>query len=267
MNSDNTQSLDLAVDGTHLNFRLDRSGPQSPWLLFSNSLATSLEIFDAQAAAFAGRFNILRYNQRGHGSSGVSMVPDFEMLAQDIIALLDHMGASSCTYVGLSMGVPTGLAAYARASGRFNALVFLDGQATSASGSAEQWQTRIETAKEHGMEAIAKAMVERWLVSEDPSLHQQLEHMIASTPLDGFVAAAACLKSYDFSNVLPMIDVPVLTIAGENDGLMPTKMSALAETVRNGRFVEIPLAGHLPCFEQPQLVNDALFDFFEDVIR
>ena len=39
----------------------------APWVTFCNSLATDLSMYDAQAAALAGDYRILRYDRRGHG--------------------------------------------------------------------------------------------------------------------------------------------------------------------------------------------------------
>lgn len=255
----------VQISGTYLNLNIEMGNELAPWVLLSNSLATNLHIFDAQAAALSGLFNVIRYDQRGHGESDVSENLSFEILANDVVSLLDHVGAESCVFVGLSMGVPTGLAAYSQAAARFNALIFLDGQPASMPEGAMQWQGRIDTAQSEGMDKIARSTASRWLVSGDERKSANLEQMIAATPVEGFAAAASCLKSYDFSDVVPSITVPVLTMAGENDGAMPEKMKNLATRVSNGRFVAIPDAGHVPCFEQPTLVNEALLKFLGEI--
>jgi 3-oxoadipate enol-lactonase len=51
-----------------LNYLLE--GPEdAPVLVLSNSLGTSLEVWDDQASVLAGRFRLLRYDTRGHGRS------------------------------------------------------------------------------------------------------------------------------------------------------------------------------------------------------
>ena len=51
-----------------INYRID--GPEgAPWLIFSNSLATSLSMWDEQTAALKDSLRVLRYDQRGHGGS------------------------------------------------------------------------------------------------------------------------------------------------------------------------------------------------------
>ena len=63
----------------------------APVVMFSNSLGTSLEMWEAQAAALRGQYRVLRYDTRGHG---LSDAPDagtagytMDMLADDAASL------------------------------------------------------------------------------------------------------------------------------------------------------------------------------------
>ncbi|MEG1374795.1 MAG: 3-oxoadipate enol-lactonase, partial [Comamonas sp.] len=51
-------------------FRIDLQGPaDAPVLVLSNSLGTTLEMWDAQASALSAHWRVLRYDTRGHGGS------------------------------------------------------------------------------------------------------------------------------------------------------------------------------------------------------
>ncbi len=51
-------------------------GPESaPVVMFSNSLGTSLAIWDNQAAALRGKYRVLRYDTRGHGLGRAHAIP------------------------------------------------------------------------------------------------------------------------------------------------------------------------------------------------
>src|SRR5262245_63103792 len=96
--------MKIAVNGTHINYRID--GPENaPWVAMSNSLATTHRMWDAQMAAFTKRYRVLRYDKRGHGESDVTPGPySFELLADDVLGLLDALHITRTHFVGLSMG-------------------------------------------------------------------------------------------------------------------------------------------------------------------
>lgn len=255
----------IEVNGTVLNLRIDRVGDATPWIVFGNSLVTDLSIWEAQVDALARRWNILRYDQRGHGgSTPPASETDFDTLSADLLALLDHVGIGRCVYVGLSMGVPTGLGAVQKTPERFCGLVLVDGQARSAPTAVETWGERISVARRQGMGEFGRVTAARWLTpSTTPNRRAHLAGMIGATPFEGFAACASALKSYDYAVVLPQIGVPTLLIAGEEDGQMPSTMQAMAATIPGAALEVIESAGHVPCFEQPDAFNALLLAFLK----
>ncbi|MEQ8335634.1 alpha/beta fold hydrolase [Nisaea sp.] len=240
----------------------DRAG--APWIVFGNSLVTDLTVWDAQADALAGRYGILRYDQAGHGRSGLPETQvSFGDLGDDLLAVMDEAGIDSAVYVGLSMGVPTGLAAHRRAPERFTALVFSDGQAKTAPGGAAGWAERIAGAEETGMEAFAAATAGRWLTATTGNERRgKLVAMIAATSFEGFRTGATALMDYDYLDELKQIRRPTLLIAGAEDGAMPEGMaSKLKPAIAGSTMQVIPQAGHVPCFEQPEAFTAVLDDF------
>ncbi|POF32183.1 alpha/beta fold hydrolase [Roseibium marinum] len=249
--------------GGQINARFD--GPRdAPLVVFSNSVATDLSIWKDQVAALSGRYRVLRYDQRGHGASSVPEGPmSFDDYGADLLALLDACDVTSCTFVGLSMGAPTGLAALAARPERFSAFVVVDGVARSGAGREAFWTERRETARAEGMVRIATDTVARWLPGIDAEAQkaQDLTAMIAATPVEGYAAATQALQSYDYSAVLPSLTCPFLGIAGEKDGAMPETIRAQFSLVPNAQFTEIPGAGHVPNFQEADAFNAALLAF------
>ena len=76
-----------------------------PVILFANSLGTNFHVWDAQAAALADRFRILRYDMRGHGLTDcVRGAYTIAQLADDARALLDVLKIEAVHVCGLSIG-------------------------------------------------------------------------------------------------------------------------------------------------------------------
>lgn len=237
---------------------------QAPWIVFGNSLVTDLTIWDAQAKALGGRYGILRYDQAGHGGSGIPGEPvNFDTLGADLLAVMDVADVERAVYVGLSMGVPTGLAAHRLAQDRFLALAFSDGQAKTAPGGATGWAERIETARSSGMDAFAAATADRWLTSaSSPQTRDRLTQMIAATPFKGFKTCATALMDYDYVEELARISCPTLLMAGADDGAVPEGMAKkLHPAIAGSQMHVIENAGHVPCLEQPEAFTAVLSGF------
>jgi pimeloyl-ACP methyl ester carboxylesterase len=83
------------TNGTKLFY--DLSGPDgAPVVVFSNSIGTTMEMWDHQVRALCDRFRCLRYDTRGHGRSSVVDDPvSIETLADDLAGLLDALGIAS----------------------------------------------------------------------------------------------------------------------------------------------------------------------------
>src|SRR6476620_1513213 len=134
---------------------------EGPTVVFSNSLGSTHRMWDAQLAAFEERFRIVRYDTRGHGLSPVPLGPyAIDDLADDLIALLDSLGAERAHIVGLSLGGMTAMRVAARNPERIDRLGLL---CTGAQlPPASNWTERAATVRAHGSGAVAAGVVERW---------------------------------------------------------------------------------------------------------
>ncbi len=261
------QVLDLATpDGGSLHVRLD-GDDDAPWLVFANSVLSDLSIWDAQVESLKDRFRLLRYDQRGHGRSSLPAGPmNFEEYGADLLTVLDSCAVDRCIFAGLSMGVPTGLAAHQVAPGRITAFVAVDGMAKST-GRAAFWAERREAAQSAGMGKIADSTAMRWLpgcVDTDPII-AAAKRMIQKTSVEGFSAATHALEGYDFLPALDSIVVPFLGIFGALDGAMPQTMPEQFGAIPGAEFAEIPDAGHIPNFQHPDAFNMVLRSFLDHV--
>ena len=261
-----SSNCSVFVDGLKFACRLDGEEGDGPWIVFSNSLATNLSIWDFQIEALARDHRILRYDQRGHGGTDVPEEPcRIPRLAADVLALLDHFEIKRCTFVGLSMGVPTGLQVIVDSPGLIERLILCDGQAETAATGAATWEGRIEEARRDGMVRVADDTVARWFAPEFVAADRAagVRDMIAATPLEGYISCARALQSYALAPVLAAIKVPTLLIAGSRDGSMPATMQSMSKAIERAQMMEIPNAGHIPNVEQPALFDQAVREFLQ----
>ncbi|TKB87564.1 MAG: alpha/beta fold hydrolase, partial [Mesorhizobium sp.] len=91
-------------DGTRIAYRVDGDAGR-PVLMLSNSIATTLRMWDMQVDELSKHFRVLRYDFRGHGGSGVPAgAYSLDRLGRDVIELLDALGIERVHFLGLSLG-------------------------------------------------------------------------------------------------------------------------------------------------------------------
>ena len=256
--------MKVKANGIEFNCRIEGKRG-APWVVFSNSLATNLTMWDDQAAALADRFQILRYDQRGHG---LTDAPEgkysFDLLVADVIGLFDALEIERAHFVGLSMGGMTAVALAEKHSDRLDRVVPCDCGPASTPQSAQQWEERIAIAREQGMEALVEPTIGRWFPAEflaaNKATADKVRAMIRTTPAAGFIGCAWALSDFDLRPGLSKIDRPTQFVCGGKDAsLGGTK--ALHAGVAGSSFVEIEGAGHISNVERPEIFTRALKEF------
>jgi 3-oxoadipate enol-lactonase len=256
--------MKVKANGIDINYRID--GPDgAPWLVFSNSLATTTAMWDDQAAALKDSFRVLRYDQRGHGGTDApaGRYP-FDTLLDDALGLLDALAIGKAHFAGLSMGGATALGLAERHPDRFDRIIVCDSPCQSTPQSSQQWEERIVVAQAKGMEALVEVTVGRWFPAEtlakNPPHLDKVRAMIRSTPVNGFIGCAAALADHDYAAAVATVKSPVLFLAGEKDAPAPA-MRKLSEKLPGSRYVELPGAGHISNMDRPAEFTKAIRDF------
>jgi pimeloyl-ACP methyl ester carboxylesterase len=147
----------MAVDVHHL----ADGPPGAPVVVLSHAIGTDLSIWQAQAGALARDWRVVRYDHRGHGASPVPPGPyAIAELGEDLLRLLDRVGAERASICGLSLGAMTALWVAAHAPDRVDRVVACSLICRPASPTA--WAERAATVRRGGVAAIADMVVERW---------------------------------------------------------------------------------------------------------
>ncbi|TMI98735.1 MAG: alpha/beta fold hydrolase [Alphaproteobacteria bacterium] len=258
--------MQTKANGISINYRIDDGA--GPWLVLSNSLATDLSMWDAQARELSGAFRVLRYDQRGHGKTDAPAGRyTFDILMADALALMDALGIGKAHFCGLSMGGATALGMAEQHPDRIERAIVADSGCASTPQSAQQWEERIAAAQQGGMEPLVEPTVTRWfppdVVAKNPPYLDRVRAMIRATPVNGFIGCAAALADHDFRSGVAATRPPVLFLAGEKDagGAVAAAMRGLHQALPGSRYVELPGAGHISNLDDPAGFTRALRDF------
>jgi 3-oxoadipate enol-lactonase len=252
-----------------IHYRLDGDGAseRAEVLVLSNSLGTDLGLWDAQVPAFAERFRVLRYDGRGHGGSEVTPGPyTVELLARDLLALLDGLALPRVHLCGLSLGGQVGLWLGLHAPERLGRLVVSNTGARI--GTVDGWNARIEAVRRDGVDSMARGTMERWFTpafrERSPVEVERLRRMLLATPAEGYIGACAAVRDLDLRDAVSGIGVPALVITGSADAATPPADSrALAAAIPGARYVELP-AAHLSNIEAAEDFTAAVTKFLSE---
>ncbi len=253
----------IDANGAKFNYQLD--GPaNAPVVVFSNSLGTTLSMWDLQVPALSQKFRVVRYDMRGHGLTSVTPGPyTIEGLARDVVGLLDALKIERAHFCGISVGGALGQWLGVNAARRFNGLVLSNTAARI--GTQAGWNTRIKTVREGGMASVADAVVSRWFtddfVKKSPAVVEATRQMLLRTPSEGYVATCAALREMDQRETVARVSVRTLVIAGAHDAVTtPADAHFLVDRIHAAQYVELN-AAHLSNIEDAEAFTAALTNF------
>lgn len=239
-------------DGVTIHYEV--AGRGAPIVLvhgFASSLRGNWQAtgwFDRLTAA--GR-RVIALDCRGHGESAKLYDPaayDHNVMADDVIRLMDHLGVDRADLMGYSMGGMISLNLLIRHQHRFRSVVLAGIGGAVLGYGAPRNNERIAQALES---AAPEAMA-------DPTARGF--RLFAERSGNDMKALAACMRrprpTYDPA-VLSQVRIPVLVVVGDKDDLAFASADKLAEAIPGARFVTVPDKDHLtavPAEEYKQAV-------------
>jgi 3-oxoadipate enol-lactonase len=258
----------VTVNNIRLNCQVE-GRPRGPALVFINSLGCDLRIWERVAPAFTDRYQVLRYDKRGHGRSDAPHGPyTIRDHANDLTGLLAALEIESAALVGISVGGLIAMDFALQHPDSTRALVLSD--TAPKIGTAEGWEERIRLVREKGMPAIAETVASRWFTAAFKegrrSEYRGYLEMLSQASAEGYAATCAALRDADLRAALPAIAAPTLALVGAADQTVsPEQTRTWAASLPNARVQVIEKAAHLPCIEQPGAVSEAVRGFLKEV--
>ena len=239
--------------------------PGAPALLLINSLGTSLEMWDDQAAILQQHFELVRYDVRGHGesSSGSTSELTLERLGRDALAVLDACGIARAHLCGISLG---GMTAMEIASAWPDRVLRIALCSTAAyMPPRENWESRIDIVKSRGMTALVQSILGKWFTEEfgtsNPERVDKIRQMLLSADPAGYAACCAAIRDMDLRESIKNIISTTLVIGGSKDEVAPEReLRLIADSVPDSRLTMLE-AAHLVNIERAQEFTDALLSF------
>lgn len=253
------------LKGVDLHWRED-GDPQGLPVVFANSLGTDIRLWDALIPLLPPNLRLIRFDKRGHGlSSNPAGRYCMDELVDDAEHLLDYLQVRSCVFIGLSIGGMIGQSLAAKRPDLIQAMVLSNTAAKM--GERLDWNLRIARIESGGMACMTDAILSRWFSAAFLESSEAIgwRHLLQRTPASGYVACCHAIANADLSKQTATLQLPVLGIAGSEDGASPPDVvEATIKLIKHASFHVIKGAGHLPCVEKPDEYAALVCQFIKD---
>ncbi|MFN3945948.1 MAG: alpha/beta fold hydrolase [Allosphingosinicella sp.] len=263
-----------ASDGARIAYRDEGAG--TPIVLLHGLMAHGG--FFREQRGLTGRFRVISVDLRGHGASrGDGQRPTVGQLADDVAGLAAALGLEGAVGVGWSLGATILWHVLAGpAGGRFAGAVVVDMTARVCNGadwdlglSPEACQARTDAIRDD-FETFAvnagQAIFAQPIDGPRRTLADWASFEFARNDSEAIGAVWASLMEEDARRLLGRIAHPTLIVRGAHSQLYgPGTADHLAAALPHARIVAFDASGHAPHLEQPDLFNQVIRDFADQL--
>jgi 3-oxoadipate enol-lactonase len=249
------------TDGARL--RYFTAGTGDPVVLI-HGLGLDASMWDAQWPVLQQEFRAIRYDVRGFGGSTVPAAPYSH--SDDLLGLLDFLGARPAHIVGLSMGGRLALRFALDQPDAVRSLTLIDSALDDYSWSAD-WRRKKHALDETAVRRGPGAARQLWLAHDlfapaqrNPRIAAALAAMVERYSGWHWTHTDPVLKSASPASAeLAKIRCPTLVLVGELD-LPDFRAIAqrLAAEIPHADLHIVPGVGHMANMEAPDAVNELL---------
>jgi pimeloyl-ACP methyl ester carboxylesterase len=255
------------LNGTRLYFQAAGSGPP---VVFLHGFGLNHRMWDAQFEPFAQHFRAVRYDARGFGRSSLPGDRPYSH-AEDLRALLDHLGVERTHLVGLSMGAMTAMEfdlAYPDAVDR----LVLVNSAMKGHGWSDGWEASMKPIFKLGRDGNIESARARW--RDHPLFASALAHErfgeLFGQIVDSYSGWHWAHRNPERRLQPPLaarlgdISAPSLIVIGENDLPDFHRIADLLQTnIPGARKVMLPGAGHMTPLEASESFDEIVLGFLQ----
>lgn len=260
------------VNGIDIDYMLE-GAEDAPTVVLINGLADEHESWGYQTPALldAG-FRVLRFDNRGIGHSSMPEGPySSELLADDAKALVDHLGLTGFHLMGVSMGGMISQAYALKYRDDLRSLTLACTYAAPGPFCSRMFALWADIARDMGVPTVMRD-VTLWAFTLDffRDRDEELGEFEAAMadlaqPLHAYLAQLAVIQTHDATSRLgELAGIPTLVLAGEEDILIPTRLSEELHQLIPGSQWRTTRGGHGCLWEHPDEFNSAFVGFLLD---
>jgi len=262
----------LDVEGLNLHYELIEGG--EPTVLLLHGWTANLHRWDKVVESLKGHYKFIMVDLRGHGESdkpeGVGYTLDHYV--NDIVTIIEKLDLDKVIVAGHSMGGMIAQKLYFKIPDRIGGLILIGTTAKVV----DNFSMKLSTSFALFMFKIAynfafKTVLSRAFSKLTPKEEKEklIKTGLETTPKYVVIESFRdFVKNFDMRNKLGDIEAPTLIIVGENDRMLPPRMSKfLADNIKGAELQIIEEAGHEVMLEKPEDVAKSIDMFLHELSK
>lgn len=231
-----------------ISYEVIGSGPP---LLLVAGLGGAAGYWRAQLEALSQDFTLILHDHRGTGNSGRPSQYSVDLMASDVIGLMDHLGITTTHFIGHSTGGAIGQVIAIEQPNRLASMVQYASWTTADDHFRWCFDIRKTLLQSAGVQAYMHAtplfLMPSWFIRDHAERLRQDEvaAVRAAPPAEILAARIDAILEFDRSSQLNQIQVPTLVLCAQDDLLTPPHYSvALARAIPGAELVWMEQGGH-----------------------
>jgi len=247
-----------SIHSNGIDIHYDTTGSGPPLLLI-HGLGSSGRDWEAQRLAFAGRYQVITFDLRGHGRS--SKPPGtyaMATLAADAAALIRALRLPPVHLVGLSLGGVVAFQLMLDHPALVRSAVIVNSGPRLPASRAMLWRRRAMI-RLLGLQRSARIVSRR--LFPDPAQRAAFLEGFKDNQQGPYLASLQALAECELSGRLGEIRLPVLAVAADQDYTPVSFKQEYVDQLADARLVVIPDSHHVLPAERPAAFNAAVLEF------
>jgi pimeloyl-ACP methyl ester carboxylesterase len=250
-----------ALPGVRL-WYTDSGGTGAP-VVFMHAATGSSRVWEYQIPTFTqAGYRVIAFDRRGWGRTEIDPAgPQPGTAADDLLALMDHLGIARVHLVGTAAGAFASLDFALSFPQRLRSLVVANSIGGVQDPDFLELGRRIRPPQFDALPPDVRELGPSYRAANPEGTRRWVELEHVSRPA-GPQTPAQPLKNRITFALLETIAVPTLLLTGGADLYAPPPVTRLfAARIRNSTLTIVPEAGHSTYWEQPETFNRAVLDF------
>lgn len=254
-------------DGCQLHY--EQYGHGAPVVLV-HGLGSSTRDWEYQIPELASRYRVIALDVRGHGRSDKPRERySISGFAEDVVALIDHLGLDSVHLVGISMGGMIGFQLAVDHPALLKSLTIVNSGPEVKPRSPRDYveiARRWSLSRLLSLNTIAKALGKLLFPRpEQVELRRKIEERWPQNDKRAYLASLDAIIGWGVRERLARITCPTLVISADRDYTPVAQKQAYVDELPNARLLVIEDSRHATPLDQPQRFNSSLLAFLDEV--